>query len=65
MTGFGWSGLCIFPLLFMELKPLCLAYARFVLLFTGWFWSRRQPLASVGAVLSLLDGPLGVILHFV
>ena len=24
-------------------------------------WSRRQPLASVGAVLSLLDGPLGVI----
>ena len=26
-------------------------------------WSRRQPLANVGAVLSLLDGPLGVILH--
>ena len=23
------------------------------------FWSRRQPLASVGAVLSLLDGPTG------
>ena len=23
-------------------------------------WSRRQPLASVGAVLSLLDGPVGV-----
>ena len=22
-------------------------------------WSRRQPLASVGAVLSLLDGPTG------
>ena len=22
-------------------------------------WSRRQPLASVGAVLSLLDGPIG------
>ena len=22
-------------------------------------WSRRQPLASVGAVLSLLDGPSG------
>ena len=30
-------------------------------------WSRRQPMASVGAVLSLLDGPglLGVILLFV
>ena len=23
------------------------------------FWSRRQPMASVGAVLSLLDGPTG------
>ena len=22
-------------------------------------WSRRQPLASVGAVLGLLDGPIG------
>ena len=28
-------------------------------------WSRRQPLASVGAVLGLLDGPLGATLHFV
>ena len=28
-------------------------------------WSRRQPLASVGAVLSLLDGLLGVTLLFV
>ena len=27
-------------------------------------WSRRQPLASVGAVLGLLDGPLGVTLYF-
>ena len=25
-------------------------------------WSRRQPLASVGAVLSLMDGPSGVTL---
>ena len=23
------------------------------------FWSRRQPMASVGAVLSLMDGPTG------
>ena len=27
-------------------------------------WSRRQPLASAGAVLCLLDGPLGVTLLF-
>ena len=25
----------------------------------GAFWSRRQPLANVGAVLSLIDGPTG------
>ena len=24
-----------------------------------WFWPHRQPLASVGAVFSLLDGPTG------
>ena len=28
-------------------------------LFVEWLWSRRQPMASVGAVLSLLDGPTG------
>ena len=28
-------------------------------------WSRRQPLASVGAVVSLLDGPTGCDLFFV
>ena len=28
-------------------------------------WSRRQPLANVGAVLGLLDGPLDVILPLV
>ena len=27
--------------------------------FLGVAWSRRQPFASVGAVLSLLDGPAG------
>ena len=56
MVGFVWSGLCICLLLFMVLKLLCLlliAYGCFVV------WSRRQPLASVGAVLSLLDGPTG------
>ena len=46
----------------MELKLLCwhwivcLSFAR---LSVGVVWSRRQPLASVGAVLSLLDGPTG------
>ena len=28
-------------------------------------WSLRKPVASIGAVLSLLDGPWGVILLFV
>ena len=27
-------------------------------------WSRRQPLASAGSVLGMLDGPRGVILPF-
>ena len=62
MVRFGLSGLCIHLLPCMGLKALCLlliAYGCFVHLFTGFVWSRRQPLASVGAVLSLLDGPTG------
>ena len=60
MVGFGWSGLCIFRLLFMGLRPLCqllIAYVSFVLLSIGVVWARRQPLTAVGAVLRLLDGP--------
>ena len=55
MDGFVWSGLCICLLLFMVLKLLwwhwivCVSSARLC----------RQPLASVGAVLRLLDGPTG------
>ena len=39
MVGFGYSGLCIFWLLFTGLKPLCwllIAYGSFVHLFKGW-----------------------------
>ena len=36
-----------------------IACANFVLPVRRVVWSRRQPLASVGAVLSLLDGPTG------
>ena len=35
-----------------SLRKLCSSIHRVV-------WSRRQPLASIGAVLSLLDGPTG------
>ena len=61
MVGCGLSGLCTCLLLSMGLKPLCwllIVYGGFGLLFVGW-WSRRQPLANVGAVLRLLDGPSG------
>ena len=62
MAGFVLSGLCSLRLLYMELKPLCwllIAYASFGPLSIGFVWSRRQPLAGVGAVLSLLDLPTG------
>ena len=47
----------------MALRPLCwpltsLRKLRFSIL--KIVWSRRQPLANVGVVLSLLDGPPGV-----
>ena len=38
---------------------LLIAYGSFVPSVCGAVWSRRQPLANVGAVLSLLDGPTG------
>ena len=60
MVGFEWSGLCICAphgveaslLASDSLRKLRSSVHRVV-------WSRRQPLASVGAVLSLLDGPTG------
>ena len=59
MVGFVLSGLCICLLLFEasllasdSLRELRSSIHRVV-------WSRRQPLASVGAVLRLLDGPTG------
>ena len=51
----------------MVLGPLCLllrVFVNFAHLFEGFVWSRRQPLASVGAVLSLLDGPTGCVPAF-
>ena len=62
MEGFESFGLCIFLLLSHgveasllasdSLRKLRSAICRVV-------WSHRQPLANVGAVLSLLDGPTG------
>ena len=44
---------------------LCVVYVSCALPFLKFVWSYRQLLANVGAVLSLLDGPQGVILHTV
>ena len=67
MAGFGWSGLRVFRLLFMELKPLCwllIAYVSFVPLSSGW----KGLVVSFWLVLVLSSacwmGPLGVALHF-
>ena len=62
MVGFGSFGLCACLLLYMGLKPLSLllrVFVSFVLQSARFVWSRRQPFASVGAVLNLLDGPTG------
>ena len=60
MEGFEWSGLCIFLLLCIEASLLASASLRKLRSsLIGVVWSRRQPLAGVGAVLSLLDGPSG------
>ena len=68
MVGFGWSGLCIFRLLFMVLKPLCwplIACASFARLFKGW----SGLVVSLWLVLVLSSAcwmdPPGVILLFV
>ena len=60
MVGFGSSGPCSCLLLYMESKPLCLDSLRKLRsAIRRVVWSRRQPFANVGAVLSLLDGPTG------
>ena len=61
MVGLVWFGPCI-HLLFMVLNLLCLPLpvcGSFGPLSAGWSGHGVQPLASVGAVLSLLDGPTG------
>ena len=67
MVGFGWSGPCSSLVLSMALRPLLAASSLRKLRssISMVVWSRRQPLANVGAVLGLLDGPQGVTLHFV
>ena len=62
MVVFGWSGQCIFLLHCMVLRTSLLASDSLRKLRSSIHkvvWSRRQPLANVGAVLSLLDGPAG------
>ena len=59
---FHGRGLCFCLLLSTGLRPLCLLLESLRKLRSSIHrvvWSRRQPLASVGAVLSLLDGPTG------
>ena len=63
MVVFVWSGLCICLPLSMGLRPLCwlrIACVSFVPPSPRVVWFCRQPLASIGAVLSLLDGAHGV-----
>ena len=64
MVGFVWSGLCIFLLLYMELRLLCLLLTAFRKLQSSIhvpvvFGLVVSLLAGVGAVLGLLDGPSG------
>ena len=57
-----FQGLCIFLLHCMVLRLLFLPLTACAQLRSSTqkvVWSRRQPLANVGAVLSLLDGPTG------
>ena len=62
MVGLGLFGLCICLLRFHGNEASLLASDSLRKLRSsvcGAVWSRRQPLANVGAVLSLLDGPTG------
>ena len=62
MVGCGLLGPCTCLLLCMVLRPLCLlliVWRKLRSAVRRVVWSRRQPLASVGAVLGLLDWPTG------
>ena len=62
MVGFVWSGLCICLLPVHGIEASVLASDSLRKLrssICSVVWSRRQPMASVGAVLSLMDGPTG------
>ena len=62
MVVWAFFGVCLFLVLCMGLRLrfwLSLVFVSFELLFARVSWSRRQPFAHVGAVLSLLDGPVG------
>ena len=64
MVGLGWSGLYLPAALHGIEASLSASDSQRKLRSSihRVFWSRRQHLARVGAVLSLLDGPLDVIL---
>ena len=63
MGGFGLFGPCPSPVrrvvlrILFWLRVVCSSYVAVL----NAVWARRQPLANAGAVLSLLDGPPGVI----
>ena len=62
MVGFESSGPCTCLLLYMVIEASLLASESLRKLRSAVrraVWSRRQPFAHVGAVLSLLDGPTG------
>ena len=62
MGAFGWSGPCLFLVPHMELKLSLLSKGSFLALRAAILravWFQRQPLASAGAVLGMLDGPQG------
>ena len=62
MVLFGLFVPCFFPVLFMVLRLLICLKVVFLKLRAAVMravWSRKQPLASSGAVLGLLDGPHG------
>ena len=62
MVGFGWLGLRILIAALHGVEASLFAFdslRRLQSSFHRVVWSRRQPVASVGAVLSLLDGPTG------
>ena len=67
MVGFVLFGLCSLPAALHGVEASLLASGSLLKLRSAVcrvVWSRRQPLANVGAVLSMLDGPSGCDLCF-